>query len=279
MKTNINNLIYFTAGLLIAGGALLLLRPEEPSINQSESAKSPPATPATAPAPLSKKTAAIAPQTTDPSPKPLSSPIPETTDPLESDASSTANEVKELTGLITRAFSGRASADEELELWERLRNSPELSRVIKEQEQQIPRDSTNVDGHLDLAQLYVGKLVSCPNGPEKGLWAQKAEGRWRRVVELDPQHWDAQHSIAFSLSQYPDFLNRTTEAIEEYEKLLVIQREKEPKPRFADSYLELYRLYQKKGDPATAVEVLDEGLNLFPENKHLIEQRASISKL
>ena len=56
-----------------------------------------------------------------------------------------------------------------------------------------------------------------------GLWAMKAEQRWRAVLEMDPNHWQAQNNVAFSLSQYPDFLNKTGESINEYEKLVTIQ--------------------------------------------------------
>jgi len=180
---------------------------------------------------------------------------------------------------LRRVFNGKASTEEQLAFWEQMRTSPEITDIIREQEQQTPLDSDDIDAHMNIAQLYVAKLVSVAAGPEKGLWAGKAEERWRTVLENDPTHWEAQHSVAFSLSMYPDFLNKTGEAITEYEKLLTIQREQEPQPQHARSYLELHRLYQKRGDPVNALDVLEEGLERFPDNKQLIEQRNHISAL
>ncbi len=181
--------------------------------------------------------------------------------------------------LLNKVLSGKASEDEQLAFWNKMRTSPEIDTIIDEQERQTPKDSGDIQGHMNLAKLYCAKLLSASSGLEKGLWAEKAEKRWQAVLEIDPNHWSAQHSVAFSLSQYPDFLNKTGEAIDEYEKLVAIQRELPPEPRHAQTYLELYRLYQKVGDPATALEVLEEGLELFPENKLLIDHRSSLSTL
>lgn len=185
----------------------------------------------------------------------------------------------EFCGRLSRIFSGEATEDEQLAFWEEMRTSPEIRKIIAEQERKTPKDSMDVQGHMNLAELYIAKLLSASSGPEKGLWGGKAEERWRAVLEIDPNHWEAQHSVAFSLSMYPDFLNKTGEAINEYERLLIIQREQSPEPEHAQSYLELYRLYQKVGDPANALEVLDEGLGFFPDNQHLIDQRNSVSTL
>ena len=132
---------------------------------------------------------------------------------------------------------------------------------------------------MNLANLYVAKIYSVPTGPETALWASKAEERWRAVLEVNPAYWDAQNNIAFSLSQYPDFLNKTGEAINEYEKLIQIQESSESQPQFADTYLSLYRLYEKKGDRGNAVDVLKQGLEHFPQNTGLIEQWNSVSTL
>ncbi|MEZ5323842.1 MAG: hypothetical protein R3F19_02065 [Verrucomicrobiales bacterium] len=119
----------------------------------------------------------------------------------------------------------------------------------------------------------MAKVWSSPAGPEQGLWAGKAEGVWKEVLEIQPENWDAQRNIAFSYSQYPDFLNKTGEAIAEYEKVLTIQ-EAAPEPRegFANSYLEMARLQLKNGDPASALSTLERGTSAHPENAAITEQ-------
>jgi hypothetical protein len=192
---------------------------------------------------------------------------------------STASDAVRLKQLMNRVFSGQATEEEALAFFEQMRNSEVINEIIAEQERKTPLESDDIPAHMNMAQLYVAKLYSSSVGPEMGFWAGKAEQRWRQVLELDPGHLDAQYQLAFSLSQYPDFLNRTGEAIREYEKVVELQRNLEPQPHQARAYLELFRLYQKRGDQANAYDAIREGLERFPDNEQLIEQRNSISTL
>ena len=98
------------------------------------------------------------------------------------------------------------------------------------------------------------------------------------MLETDPDNWEAQRNIAFSYSQYPDFLNKTGEAITEYEKALAIQEAAdEPRSRFANSYLELSKLHLKNGDPSNALATLEKGAAIHPDNADLAEQLRVIS--
>jgi tetratricopeptide (TPR) repeat protein len=180
--------------------------------------------------------------------------------------------------LMAKVWSGTASPDEELEFWTQLRESDAINEVIKNRENQTPLESDDIDAQMTLADLYVAKILSV-TGPEQGLWAMKAEERWRAVLEVDPNHWQARHNVAFSLSQYPDFLNKTGEAISEFEKLVTVQETMEPEPKHAATYLLLYRLYEKRGDRGNAVDALKQGLERFPENNDLIDQWNSVSTL
>ena len=185
----------------------------------------------------------------------------------------------ELQRLMAKVWSGTAGPDEELEFWRQLRESDEINDIIKAREQNTPLDSADMGAQMNLADLYVAKLLSVPSGPEQGLWAMKAEQRWRAVLEMDPNHWQARHNVAFSLSQYPDFMNKTGESISEFEKLVTIQENMEPEPRHANTYLLLYRLYEKRGDRGNAVDALKQGLERFPSNQDLVEQWNSVSTL
>ncbi|NCF88803.1 MAG: hypothetical protein GWQ08_25325 [Verrucomicrobiaceae bacterium] len=112
-----------------------------------------------------------------------------------------------------------------------------------------------------------------PAGPAQGIWAGKAQVLWEEVLETDPENWDAQRNIAFSYSQYPDFLNKTGAAITEYEKTLAIQEAAaEPRSRFASSYLDLAKLHLKNGDPNRSLSTLEKGTATHPDKTDLAEQ-------
>ena len=185
----------------------------------------------------------------------------------------------ELKMLMDKVWDGTASPDEHLEFLRQMRESDEINILVKDSEQNTPLDLKDIDAQMNLAELYVAKLYAAPAGPEMGLWAMKAEERWRAVLEMDPNHWQAQNNVAVSLSRYPDFLNKTGESINEYEKLVIIQENMDPQPQHADTYLALYRLYEKRGDRGNAVDALNQGLEKFPSNTGLVEQWNSVSTL
>ena len=194
-------------------------------------------------------------------------------------AAEETDEESELLMLMSKVWSGAASADEEFEFLRQLRESDAINDIIKDREQKTPVGLEDIDAQMNLADLYVAKLYTANVGPEMGLWAQKAEERWRAVLEMDPNHWQAQKNVAFSLSRYPDFLNKTGASISEYEKLVTIQENMEPQPQHAGTYLALYRLYERRGDRGNAVDALKQGLGQFPENSDLVEQWNSVSTL
>ena len=112
-----------------------------------------------------------------------------------------------------------------------------------------------------------------PDGPEKAIWAGKAEGVWKEVLAVEPQNWEAQRNIALSYSRYPDFLNKTGDAITEYGHTLDIQ-EAAPQSRkeFANSYLEMARLQMKTGDAASALSTLERGAAAHPDDASIAKQ-------
>ena len=180
--------------------------------------------------------------------------------------------------LMARVFAGEADDDEQLEFWEQLRTTNKLDGVIDSLRQQVDEDEEDVAGRMTLAQLYVMKLLSAPAGPERGLLAEKSQALWGEVLELDPDNFDAQYRIAFSLSQYPDFLNRTDDAIEAFEKAIAIEERVGASGETAQAYVNLARLHQKGGDPASALEVLERGMVAHPENEVMSGQLEKLKK-
>jgi hypothetical protein len=174
--------------------------------------------------------------------------------------------------LMSRVFAGEASDDEQLEFWEQVRKTDQIDGIISDLQTQVEADPDDVTGRMALAQLYVFKLLSAPDGPERGLLAGKAEAVWGEVLELDPDSFEAQYSIAFSYSQYPDFLNKTGEAVEAYENAIAIEGRIGPSEETAAAYIDLARLHRKTGDPASALEVLERGATAHPDHAAIREQ-------
>jgi tetratricopeptide (TPR) repeat protein len=129
---------------------------------------------------------------------------------------------------------------------------------------------------MGLAQAYVAKLMSIPQGPEQGLWSNKAVQQWQAVLEKDPDHWEARYSLAFNWSMWPDFLNKTPDAIREFEKVREVQERQTPEAKHADTYLQLSRLYVKQGKADKAKDVLRSGLGRFPQDEDLKKALASM---
>lgn len=180
--------------------------------------------------------------------------------------------------LMLRVYAGEADDDEQLRFWEELRKTDKIDGVIATLREEIDQNPEDVTGRMTLAQVYVTKLLSAPSGPERGLISEKSQELWGQVLELDPDNFEAQYRIAFSLSRYPDFLNRTDDAIQAYEKAIGIEGRIGSSEETAQAYVNLARLHQRGGDPASALEVLQRGVSSHPENEIIGSQLAKLNK-
>lgn len=190
-----------------------------------------------------------------------------------------ADTTSEFASQIRSVLKKEVSEDEQLAFWQAVKSGDKLDRLIGELQQTTAAATDDVDSRLTLGLAYVAKIWSMPDGPEKAIWAGKAEGVWKEVLAVQPQNWEAQRNIAFSYSRYPDFLNKTGDAITEYEHTLDIQ-EASPQPRkeFADSYLEMARLQVKTGDPGSALSTLERGAAAHPDNASIAKQLEAIKR-
>ncbi|MHC4821746.1 MAG: tetratricopeptide repeat protein [Planctomycetota bacterium] len=122
---------------------------------------------------------------------------------------------------------------------------------------------------MDLAQGYVVKLFTTPPGPEMGVWATKAEGQWQEVLKIDDNHWEARFSLGTSWSRYPEFLNKTPDAIREFKKLRDVQEKLTPEPQHAQTYVQLALLHTRQNNKKAAREALKAGLERHPDNEDI----------
>ncbi|RYD19094.1 MAG: sigma-70 family RNA polymerase sigma factor [Verrucomicrobiaceae bacterium] len=174
---------------------------------------------------------------------------------------------------IRSVLKGEVSEDEQLAFWQAVKAGGRLDELIDELKASNSDSPGDVQSRLDLGLAYVAKIWSMPDGPEKAIWAGKAEGVWKEVLAVEPSNWEAQRNIAFSYSRYPEFLNKTSDAISAYENTLTLQ-ESSPQPRkeYADSYLELARLQVRIGDPGSALSTLQRGAAAHPDSTSIAKQ-------
>ena len=184
-------------------------------------------------------------------------------------AADETDDVPEFEQLRGRVFMWNASAEESARFWELARTSKLLPQLIDRLKAAVRAQPDRVAARMQLAQAYLAKLYTVPNGPERGVWAVQAEGQWREVLQRDDANWDARFSLAFSLSQWPAFLNKTPDAIREFETLMTRQETGRPEPRQARIYAQLARMYRARGQADKAAAVLKRGLARHPDDDAL----------
>jgi tetratricopeptide (TPR) repeat protein len=187
-------------------------------------------------------------------------------------------QAEEFKTLMDKVFEGKADSDEEQRFWELARTSGRVGELMKQLETKVKESPTDVDAKLNLAQAYIAKLLSIPGGPEQGVWSMKAEEQWKKVLEIEPNHWDARYSIAFNWSMWPDFLNKTPDAVKEFETLRGIQERTTAEPKHAQTYVQLSRLYLKQGKTEKAKEVLRAGAERHAQDAEIRKALAALEE-
>jgi tetratricopeptide (TPR) repeat protein len=184
----------------------------------------------------------------------------------------------EFRNLRKKFFDEQASSEEQQRYWELSKAPGFLDALLAEQEAVVAKAPGDLEARMVLGDDYVSKLFTVPMGPEMGVWGGKAEGQWKDILRQDESHWQARFNLAFSWSQYPDFLNKAPDAIREFETLRRQQEGRSAEPRFAATYLQLRMLYVKQGNEPKAREALEEGLRRFPEDAELKKLKDSLEK-
>jgi tetratricopeptide (TPR) repeat protein len=181
---------------------------------------------------------------------------PETQPKAAAPKSLTRGEIRDLREKLAK---GTATDAEKAKLDEAMSS---LEGVLKE----TPRD---VQAHLELADLYIQKLMTVPDGIERGRWSMKAVGEWNKVLEIEPDNWDAHSALGANYSFWPEQYNKRPDAIKEFETARRIQERSAPDPKYSNTYLQLHLLYKKDGKLEEAKSVLEEGLRRFPNDEEL----------
>jgi tetratricopeptide (TPR) repeat protein len=212
---------------------------------------------------------AIAPSDPDFLPKTGITPRPNT--PATPGTASSDDEFEELR---KKFFEDTATDAEKEKFWKLVREKPGLlDDLIKRLEKASADSPRDKEALRRLSDAYLAKLMAVPDGMEKGAWSNKMIATERKILEVDPQDWDARYSIAMNYSFWPEQFNKRPDAIKEFDTLKRIQESRSPEPKFAQTYLQLRQLYLKEGRVDDAKAILEEGLRRFPEDAELIKAR------
>ncbi len=171
--------------------------------------------------------------------------------------------------LREKVLAGKATGEERRRFWMLARAAGTVDSTVAALEQALAASPDDAAARMRLADGYVSKLFLVPMGPEKGIWAAKAEAQWSAVLERDERHWDARFSLAFGYSQYPDFLNKVPDSIREFETLRRFQEQSAPEPRQAQVYVQLASLYRRQASAEKARQVLEAGLARHPDDEEI----------
>ncbi len=180
---------------------------------------------------------------------------------------------EEFSKLLKKMFRGGsadgATTDEQEMFWKLARTTTMIDDQIKDLRAAVRANPGSAEKRLALADAYVAKLLTVPDGPERGIFAIKAESQWKNILKKDPSNWQSQVSLGFSHSQYPDFMNKTGEAIEDFEKALKIQERMTRDKSHAVTYFQLALLYRKQAKTNKALAILREGNRRFPKDSSI----------
>ena len=174
-----------------------------------------------------------------------------------------------MTKVLRSVLAGTATTAEQQRFWQAARTTDLVNDTIKALEAQVNTNPQDAEARMELADAYVAKLLTVPAGPERGLWGMKAEKQWRDIVKQDQDHWEAQFTLSYGYSMYPEFLNKTDDAIAGLEKALKIQERVQPKAEHAKTYVQLARMYKRKRNTEKVREILELGRARHPRNDEI----------
>lgn len=165
--------------------------------------------------------------------------------------------------------------DERQALWKEITDAGMLDEVVLLFEARAKEQPNDPAAQVDAGKAYLQKVQSASNGPERGLWANKADKSFDAALAIDDRNWEARFQKAVSLSFWPPLFGKQNEAISNFETLIQQQEHQPNQGSFAETHLWLGNLYQQSGKTDKAIAAWQKGLQLFPDNEALKKQIAT----
>jgi len=187
-------------------------------------------------------------------------------------------EVLLFSSLARKFFAGKATKEETAKFWKLARSGKNLEFAIASAKADVEANPQSVEARMQLAEVNLAKLYTLPRGAERRLWAEQASEQYRAILELDENNWEARNAIATGYFHTPANLNKTADAIREFEKLRQIQEAGAAETRQAPVYVNLSILYRRVGKEDKAREILEAGLRRHPQDAELLKTLAALEK-
>jgi tetratricopeptide (TPR) repeat protein len=171
--------------------------------------------------------------------------------------------------LVQALSSAQFTHEERQELFQKVRDAGRMDEYVAAIEKLAAEDPENAELQIALGHAYLQKLFEVGNTPEAGPLAMKSDAAFDRALEIDDHNWGARFSKAVSLSNWPAFLGRGPEAIENFEILLEQQAALPKRDEFAMTYLFLGNMEQAAGDREGAIRTWRAGLEQYPDSQRI----------
>ncbi len=172
-------------------------------------------------------------------------------------------------------FDERASFDTESTLmYEELRKAGRIDELVAALEARVEASPDDSALHASLGVAYLQKLFGLGATPEAGQVAMQADRSFDRAIELDPRNLEAHFTKAISLSNWPEFMGRTDDAIRHFEAARSLVEEPGAQGSSPQLYLFLGNMYQRLGEAEQAAETWRAGLRFHPTSDALTKQLA-----
>ena len=149
-----------------------------------------------------------------------------------------------------------------------------IDAIVEAFEQRVQENPHSADARVDLGAAYIQKMFTLPDGPARAAIGQRIDQAFTEALEVDPSHWRARFKKAVGLSYWPDVSGKQTEAVRHFEILLEQQSSSASQSGFAQTYLFLGSLYERRGDAAKAREMWQRGLSAHPDDSALRQRLA-----
>lgn len=162
--------------------------------------------------------------------------------------------------------------DQRQELWARLSKAGRVDEVLAEMQRLAEASPHDPDLQVELGTAYLYKIFDVGQGPLAGEYAMKADAAFAKAIELDESHLEARFIKAVSLANWPAFLGKTPQAMNELETLIDMQSGLSTDRQFSEPYLVLGNLYMQTGERDRALAIWRDGLTAFPDNADLLAQ-------
>ena len=162
---------------------------------------------------------------------------------------------------------------------EQLRKGGHLDEAIATLKQLAAQSPNDAAIPTALGEAEIGQIQTLyengagPMSNDVAILGLQADQNFTAALALDPTNWEAQFEKAASMAHWPPMLNKGPEVIQRL-SALVTQQEAATvsQPEFAQTYAVLAEQYRTSGQPAQAVQILQQGLGHFPLSSTL--QRA-----